>query len=211
MKKLLRVIVGVLIVLIVVPLLARLFTSLFAQGRVYSGDADAASIPSHRVGVVFGAGVRNGQPTAMLYDRVAAAVALYRAGRVQKLLMSGDNRFANYNEPLAMRQTALQMGVPAHDIVMDYAGRSTYETCYRAHAIFGLDDAILVTQQFHLDRALMTCNALGVNAIGYVADQRTYRGVWWNALREIPATLNAYLEVFITRPLPVLGERMPII
>jgi vancomycin permeability regulator SanA len=109
-----------------------------------------------------------------------------------------------------MRQAALQMGVPDGHIFMDYAGRSTYDTCYRAGAIFGLREAILVTQRFHLDRALMTCNSLDVQAVGYVADRRPYYRVWWNNLREIPATVYAFVQVFVSRPLPVLGDPIDI-
>ena len=93
-------------------------------------------------------------------------------------------------------------------MVLDYAGRSTYDTCYRAHKIFGLDEAILVTQNFHLPRALYTCRMLGVKGDGVPADRRMYPfGPWvyWN-MREFPATLNAMWEVYITHPIPVLGQ-----
>lgn len=182
--------------------------ALAANGRVFT---DAAQVPAKPVAIVYGAGIRNGQPTAVLYDRVSAAVALYNAGVVRKLLMSGDNRFANYNEPAAMRRTALQLGVPDEDIVLDLAGRSTYDTCYRARDIFGVTAAVLVTQDFHLDRAITTCRVLGIDAAGFVADQRTYRGMTWFQFRELGATLNAFVELFITRPTPVLGEKLPIL
>lgn len=201
-----RLIAAVALLLIALPFLARGLTALNANGRIYAD----ASMPSHKVAIVFGAGVRNGQPSAVLYDRVASAVELYRAGTVSKLLMSGDNRFANYNEPGVMRTTAMQLGVPDDDIVLDYAGRSTYETCYRANAIFGVRDAVLVTQDYHLDRAVFTCGVLGVDAVGYAADQRNYRGMSWFQMREIGATLNAFWELFITRPEPMLGERVEI-
>ncbi len=205
----LKKIIGLLLLVsVAIPLVVRLVTYLLEQGRLYD---NLQAVPKHHVAVVFGAGVRNGRPTPMLYDRVASAADLYKAGVVDKLLMSGDNRFIDYNEPEVMRRTAVQLGVPESDIVMDYAGRSTYETCYRARAIFGLKDAILVTQRFHLDRALMTCSNLGVQAIGYVADRRAYgASLWYSTLREIPATLNALVEVFVTKPLPVLGERIDI-
>ena len=201
MKRFLTVLV---VALLAIPGLPRLVSALRAQGRVYT---DSHAVAHHQVAIVFGAGIRNGLPTPMLYDRVASAVDLYRAGVVDKLLMSGDNRYIDYNEPEVMRRTALRLGVPDRDIVLDYAGRSTFETCYRAGAIFGLGDAVLVTQRFHLDRALMTCNQLGIQAIGYVADRRTYgTSVLWSTLREIPATLNACIELYVTKPLPVLGE-----
>ncbi len=196
-----------LIAAIALPMLTRAYTALNAAGRIYSRAAD---VPATRVAIVFGAGVRKGYPTAVLYDRVAAAVELYRAGRVQKLLMSGDNRFEYYNEPAAMRRTALQLGVPDRDIALDLAGRSTYDTCYRAKSIFGLDQAVLVTQRFHLDRAIMLCDAMDIQVSGYSADRRAYRAQWWNHVREWAATLNAVIEAHITRPEPVLGDKITI-
>lgn len=181
----------------------------YARGKIYSAEA----VPTARVAIVFGAGLqRDGTPTAVLRDRVETAVKLYTAGKVEKLLMSGDNRFVNYNEPGAMRTYAEALGVPAQDIVLDYAGRRTYDTCYRARQIFGVKDAILVTQDFHLPRALVTCNNLGIQASGVQADIRHYRirsRLMWN-LREVPATMVALWEVWVTHPLPVLGNPEPI-
>ena len=191
-------------------LLPRLITAATALPRLYSVE-DA---PAQPVVIVFGAGLwRDGSPTPVLRDRVATAADLYFAGKARKLLMSGDNTTIYYNEPEAMRQYALELGVPDEDIVLDYAGRRTYDTCYRANAIFGVKRALLVTQKFHLPRALYTCQALGLETFGVPADRREYTRrsmVWWN-LRELPATLTMLLEVHITRPLPVLGTPEPII
>ncbi|MFZ6028991.1 MAG: SanA/YdcF family protein [Chloroflexota bacterium] len=190
-------------------LLSRLVTAVYAKPRVYTVN-DA---PVQTVAIVFGAGLqRDGSPTPVLRDRVETAAQLYFAGKVQKLLMSGDNRFASYNEPESMRRYAIALGVPDEAIVLDYAGRRTYDTCYRAKAIFGLDEAILVTQHFHLPRALYLCNHLGMNGVGVASDNRYYRKISrlvWNA-RELPATLTALWEVHISHPLPVLGEFEPI-
>ncbi|RPH61770.1 MAG: hypothetical protein EHM81_03555, partial [Chloroflexi bacterium] len=120
-------------------------------------------------------------------------------------------RFVDYNEPAAMREYALSLGVPDADIVLDYAGRRTYDTCYRARAIFGVKKAILVTQSFHLPRAVFLCNALGVDGVGVEANNRVYLKrslLFWN-LRELPATLTAFADV-LTRPQPVLGDPEPI-
>lgn len=190
-------------------LLPRLITALSAAPRLVSLE-DA---PAKAVAIVFGAGLqRDGTPTPVLRDRVATAAELYFSGKVKKLLMSGDNRFVEYNEPGAMAAYAISLGVPEEDIVLDYAGRRTYDTCYRARHIFGIDDAILVTQRFHLPRALYLCNSLGVQALGVDADLRAYRRrsqLIWH-LRETPATLIALWEVHISHPVPVLGDPEPI-
>ena len=193
--------------IITLLLLPRLIMVSLAGERTYSVE----DIPSSRVAIVFGAGLTSsGAPTTGLKDRVTTAVGLYQSGKVEKILMSGDNRFIYYNEPGAMKSFALELGVPEEDIVLDFAGRRTYDTCYRAKEIFQLDQAILVTQRFHLFRALYTCNALGLQSDGVEADLRPYRDEpFWN-IREIPACLNAFIQVHLTRPEPVLGENEPI-
>jgi SanA protein len=190
-------------------LLPRLITGLYSYSRLYT----PAEVPGRRVAIVFGAGLRwDGTPTPILRDRVETAADLFFASKVEKLLMSGDNRFSNYNEPGAMQVYAMQLGVPEQAIVMDYAGRRTYDSCFRARAIFGLDSVILVTQKFHLPRALFICNALGVEAVGVSADRRIYWPtsiLFWN-LREQLATVTALWDVYVAHPQPVLGEPHPI-
>ena len=190
-------------------LLPRLITTIYAKNRIYQKD-DA---PRERLAIVFGAGLRrDGTPTPILRDRVETAASLYTSGKVEKLLMSGDNSFLYYNEPEAMRQYAISLGVPDHAIAMDYAGRRTYDTCYRAKAIFGMESALLVTQKFHLPRALFLCNALGLDAYGVEANNRNYwRGslLIWN-FREQLATVGAFLDVYVNSPMPVLGEPEPL-
>ena len=187
----------------------RIVTHIYSLPRLYSAE----NAPKARVAIVFGAGLRrDGTPTPVLQDRVTAAAKLYHAGKVVKLLMSGDNRFVEYNEPGAMHDFALKLGVPEEDIVLDYAGRRTYDTCYRAIHIFEVDSAVLVTQAFHLPRAIFTCGQLGLDAPGVTADQRAYTRLaslaWF--IRELPATLVALFDVWVTHPLPVLGDPEPI-
>jgi len=178
------------------------------QDRIHGS---VQSVPASRVALVLGAGLRrDGSPTAVLYDRVATAVELYQFGAVSKLLMSGDNRFPWHNEPEAMRRLAVQLGVPDEDIVLDYAGRRTYDSCYRAREIFGVKQAVIVTQRFHLNRAIYLCDSLGIEAIGVVADRRQYRAAQWWSLREMAALVNAWLDINLLRPQPVLGEKLPI-
>lgn len=163
-------------------------------------------IPAQRVAIVFGAGVwADGTPSPMLADRVAAAVELYKLGRVQKLLMTGDNSRIDYNEVTAMQLYAVERGVPTQDITLDHAGFSTYESCYRARDIFGVKQAVLITQKFHLPRAVYTCSQLGVEASGLgTPDWETYRWqtVMYYTLREQLSILKALSEVHITRPKP---------
>jgi len=186
-------------------LLPRLITSIYAWNRVFQVD----TAPVERVAIVFGAGLRrDGTPTAILRDRVETGVDLYFSGRVEKLLMSGDNRVLDYNEPEAMRQYAISLGVPDNAITLDYAGRRTYDTCYRAKAIFGVQSALLVTQKFHLPRALFICNTLGLNALGVEANNKRYWNtslIIWN-IREQLATVGAFWDVFVDKPIPILGK-----
>jgi len=167
------------------------------------------NVPTRRVAIVFGAQVRrNGTPSVVLRDRIETAVALYKNGKVEKLLMSGDNRFADYNEPESMRQYALTLGVPDADIVLDYAGRRTYDTCYRAKEIFGVSSAILVTQGFHMPRALFLCKTFGIDAVGVTSENYYYLKrlrLYWN-MRELLASVQSVLDVYLFKPLPILGE-----
>jgi SanA protein len=179
------------------------------EGRIYR---TAEAVPARPVAVVFGAGYwPDGTPSDVMKDRVEAAVDLYRAGRVRTVLFSGDNRFANYNEPGKMREYALSLGLPDEAIELDYAGRRTYDTCYRAREIFGLHEVVLVTQRYHLPRALYTCEKLGLDAIGYAADRRPYVYIRQYRLREIPALWVAWWQLWVTHPLPVLGKPIPIL
>lgn len=182
---------------------------IFAQSRIYSTN----DVPQTRVAIVFGAGLLlDGSAGPVLSDRVQTAVILYQEGVVDKLLMSGDNSTLAHNEPGAMYQYALERGVPDEDIILDYAGRRTYDTCYRAKHIFQVDEAILITQDFHMARALFLCNWFGVDSVGVEANNRDFseraRRYW--DFRELFATFQAMWDVLVTKPLPVLGEVEPI-
>jgi SanA protein len=169
---------------------------------------DLSAATPRPVALVFGAGIRpDGGLSPMLRDRMDTAIELYRAGLVRKLLVNGDNRLAAYDEPGRMYDYAIAQGVPPEDVVRDYAGRRTYDTCYRASAIFGVTRAILVTQRFHLPRALFTCRSLGIDAAGFSADRRVYFSNPYYRARDALATLRACWDVMIARPTPVLGPK----
>ncbi|HSF80967.1 MAG TPA: ElyC/SanA/YdcF family protein [Anaerolineales bacterium] len=204
--RILFIIIGSGIIIILLP---RLITGLYSWQRI----VNLKEAPARRVAIVFGAGLwRDGSPTPVLRDRVKTAAELYFSGKIEKILMSGDNSFKNYNEPGAMREYALSLGVPDEAIVLDYAGHRTYDTCYRAREIFQIKEAILVTQKFHLPRAVYLCGTMGIDSVGVPADLREYRQrslFFWNA-REIPATIVALWEAHIAMPTPVLGDPEPI-
>lgn len=212
-KKLFKALVRFVFYLVLggigILVLSRLLTGLVGWARTYSAN----DVPVRPVAIVFGAGLtRSGDASPILRDRIRTAANLYLAGKVEKLLMTGDNSTLDYNEPAAMREYALSLGIPDEDIVLDYAGRRTYDSCYRAREIFGVEKAVLVTQDFHLPRALYLCNMLGVDGVGVVAENFRYRRaslLFWNA-RELAATVTALVDVHVIRPLPILGEPEPI-
>ena len=180
--------------------------------RLYAGRIHTPeTAPVRPVAIVFGAGLRrDGSPSLVLADRVAAAAALYLQGRVEGLLLTGSALSAGRDEPAAMRNLALSLGVPEHAIRLDREGVRTFASCQRARTVFGIEQALLVTQRFHLPRALAICDGLGIQAEGVTADLHAYsrraQG-YWN-LREIPATLAAVLETYLARPPPPLSSRV---
>lgn len=198
--------VGLIILSISVLLGLRFWVDQAYRDGIYF---DVKYVPPRPIAIVFGAGVDpSGHLSPVLADRVDAALDLYKTGKAQKLLLTGDNRFLWYNEPGSMANYLMERGVPRSDLVLDYAGRRTYDSCYRAKHIFGIEQAILVTQNYHLDRALFTCNRLGIDAVGMASDRtRTNLGFW---LRELPAVAMAWLDVNVRHPLPVMGDPLPI-
>ncbi len=160
------------------------------------------------VAFVFGARVYpDGTPSAMLQERVEAGVELYKAHKVKKLLMTGDHRRTNYDEPGTMRQMAEKAGVPAVNIKEDDAGFRTYDSLYRAQAIFGVWKAILVSESYHLPRSLYVARSLGIDVQGYPAEKQRYFGQLWRDAREILATDVAWLDLHLSRRPHFLGAK----
>jgi len=174
-----------------------------SAGRMSTVD----EVSAHDVAIVFGAGLDDGKPSPYLEARLQIAHDLYMAGKAKVILVSGDNLTDSHNEPEAMRVWLVEHGVPNDRIVRDFAGEDTYSTCMRAQKIFGVTSAILVSQAYHLPRAVTTCRLLGVDAVG-VGDETVrdptpdmWRRYWF---REIPADVNMLFEV-LTRRQPILG------
>lgn len=174
-----------------------------AAGRV----SDVASAPTVPVAVVLGAGVNpDGSPSPYLKSRLDLAYDLYQDGTVRAILVSGDNSVAHYDEPTAMRRYLIARGVPERQVIADFAGFDTYDTCVRAKKIFGVDQAIMISQRYHVYRAVATCRAVGVDAHG-VGDEtgRQHARVWQlGVVREKAANLKMVWDL-ITRRTPTLG------
>jgi vancomycin permeability regulator SanA len=169
---------------------------------------DVDAVPAAPVAIVLGAGIDgNGTPSPFLAERLAMAAQLYHRGTVRALLMSGDNSRAGYDEVGVMAAQAQRLGVPTGAIVQDHAGFDTYSSCYRARSVWGITNAVVVTQPFHLPRAVWLCRQLGVRAVGSatVADQVGETRYGW--VREIPAIDKSIIDVLRGRTPTFPGPR----
>jgi SanA protein len=175
------------------------------------GILTAGSFAGCQVAIVPGAYVTpDGKLCDMLADRVGTAVDLYKSGKVDKILMTGDHGRASYDEVNSMRKFAEAEGVPTGDIFMDHAGFSTYDSMYRARDVFQVDSAVIVTQNFHLPRAVYIARQLGVDAVGISADRHIYAGAQVYGYREIPARIKAFVQVAAGWPPKFLGPAIPV-
>jgi SanA protein len=205
-----RAMLGILIFIACVTLvLAGVTTYIWTWPKpMIVSEADAREA---QCAIVPGSHVIDGVPSNTLADRLIVAKRLYDAGKVKKILVSGDHGQDNYDEANTMRNYLLDRGVPPEDIFMDHAGFDTYQTMYRAKEVFEVETAIIVTQDFHLPRSLFIASNLGMDVQGVDSALRNYQvgGIYW--LREIPATWKAFWQVYITQPLPkYLGDAIPI-
>lgn len=185
------------ILAIIVLSLPHWIVSLRYADKIFTPD----NAPKKSTAIVFGAGLsRSGNPSTVLADRVLTAVALYHQGKVSKILLSGSSRSSGYNEPLAMKSLAMDVGVPTEDLLIDMGGFRTFDTCLRAQQIFDIENALLISQRFHLPRALILCNGIDLPADGVAADLHTYRARFFWEIREIPATLRALWDIYTHQP-----------
>ncbi len=184
------------------------------KDRIHS-ESEARKIYGVDCIIVLGAKVKSdGTPSDMLKDRLDVAIALYKAGVSDRLLMSGDHGSVGYNEVGNMKKYAVEAGVPEEAIFMDHAGFSTFETMYRARDVFLTESyykkVIVVTQEYHLSRALYIADTLGLDAYGVPADLHTYRGQWKRDLREVLARCKDFFYCFYGAEPKYLGEPISI-
>jgi SanA protein len=206
MKRAVLAAAGLLVVVVAV---GNLVVWLGGRGPVTN---DPAKVPKAQVALVLGAQVKaNGQPSAMLADRVRAAEQLYRAGRVQKLLLSGDHGRPDYDEVGTMRRMLLADGVPAQDLFTDHAGFDTWDSAQRARRVFDVDTAVVVTQRFHMARALFDARRAGLKVTGFAADRRDYGAILRKLqLREAAARVKAVGDALTGTGPKFLGPQHPI-
>ena len=160
--------------------------------------------------MVLGCGVYQNNPTPLLEDRLKRGVAVFQTGVSPKILMSGDHGQENYDEVNVMKQYALDQGIPEKDIFMDHAGFSTYESMCRAREIFGIDKMIIVTQKYHLPRAVYLARKLGIEAYGIASDYRSFGGQFYRDCREVLARVKDFFVAIIQPDPTYLGEAIPI-
>lgn len=160
--------------------------------------------------LILGAGVKDDKPKPMLRDRLLTGIELYKSGAAEKIIMSGDHGRADYDEVNVMRAFALEQGVRAEDIFLDHAGFSTYDSVYRAKNIFGAENIIIVSQKYHLYRALYISEKLDVKAAGVSANLNTYGGQLKRDIREIIARDKDFFKCIVKPEAEIMGDKIPL-
>lgn len=211
-KKVLRIAI-ILIILLVLGLATvfgiNTFIKTSSKKRFLSLE-EATNLDDVDCILVLGAGVWGDRPTHMLEDRLEYGISLYKMGASGKLLMSGDHGRENYDEVNVMKNYAVNHGVLSSDVFMDHAGFSTYESIYRARDIFEAEKIIIVTQEYHLYRALFIADKLGLEAYGVASDPREYVGQKSRNIRELLARVKDFLYVIVKPEPTYLGDTIPV-
>ncbi len=198
-------VLAVVVAVVAVFAITNVVTIVGSKGSIVT--AEKAGIGNADAIVVLGASVLpDGTPSGILTDRLDDGIALYFAGVAPKIIMSGDNGTASYNEVKAMKQYAIAQGVPSQDIFCDHAGFSTYESMYRAKYVFGCERIVVTTQTYHLYRALWSAKSLGMQAEGVPSDYREYQKQLQYDIREIPARTKDFFKALFRVPSTYVGE-----
>lgn len=205
MKRLINGILFFLVAVIAYLVLIPVAIIQYGRNRIYT---NIENIPQYSVAIVFGAGIKADRtPSDILKDRLNTAYQLYLEEKVNRILISGDNTSEGYSEPQVMYDyLVFTLDVDSNDVVRDFAGLRTYDTCARAKDIWGIDQAILISQGYHLSRAIFTCNELGIQSTGYSATQYDYENEEYYKIRELFAIHKAVLDVYVLHPEYIGGE-----
>lgn len=208
MKKVLTYLLIILIVAILVVFTINFYVKISTKNQIIK--TDEKSIENVDCILILGAGIWGDKPSPMLEDRLLQGIELYNNGVFSKIIMSGDHGRKEYDEVNTMKNYAIEKGIPSENIFMDHAGFSSYESIYRAKEIFNCKKIIIVTQKYHLYRALYIANQLGIEAYGVNSDPRQYVGATYREIREILARNKDFIKC-IFKPKPTyLGEMIPV-
>lgn len=209
MKKVLKYGIIVIVVIAIIVLGINLYVRLSTKKQIIK-ENEYSNLPDVDCIIILGAGIWGDKPSPMLEDRLQEGINLYQNGVSDKIIMSGDHGRKEYDEVNIMKNYAIEKGIPSENIFMDHAGFSTYESIYRAKDIFQAKKVVIVTQKYHLYRALYIANRLGLEAYGVGADPRQYVGAFNREVREILARDKDFIKC-IFKPEPTyLGDTIPV-
>lgn len=208
-KNLFRFLSCMILLAIILVLSINFYVKSSTSSAIYTSDS--VPVGNYDCILILGCGVLStGEPTAMLTDRLLCGIELYQKGIAPKIIVSGDHGTVDYDEVNTMKNFCIAHGVPDSDIFMDHAGFSTYESLYRARDIFQANNIIIVSQKYHLYRAVYLAQALALDAVGVSSDLRSYRGQVYREFREILARNKDFVYA-IFKPLPTfLGDTIPV-
>lgn len=208
MRKIIKYVIFLILLLIVIGLLINLYIVLTTNNRIKEikeinyDDIDCI--------IVLGAGIRGNRPSPMLEDRLITGIDLYNRNITNKIIVSGDHGTENYDEVNVMKKYLIESSIPSEDIFMDHAGFSTYDSIYRAKEIFSAKKVVIVTQKYHLYRALYIAKELNLEAYGLIANRRNYHGQLKRDIREFIARIKDYIKCIIQPKSKYLGEIIPV-
>lgn len=208
MNKVVKIVVRVSIIVVIAFVVINTYIINSTKSQIF---AIQDNVTARQTALLLGARVYDdGRLSHVMEDRALTAIQLYQSGKVDKILISGDHGTSGYDEVNTIKDYLINQNVPQENIFTDHAGFDTYDSIYRARDIFEVDSMIIVTQKFHLPRAVYIANSLGVKSIGVVADRREYRDKERNQIRESVARIKAFLNVILKAEPKFLGNKIPI-
>ena len=209
MKKFILIAILFIVIIAILIILINLFVRLSTRKQILKNNECMANSDIDCI-IILGAAIWGNNPSPMLEDRLLEGINLYKKGVSSKIIMSGDHGTKSHDEVNTMKKYAIDKGVPSEDIFMDHAGFSTYESIYRAKAIFGAKKVLIVTQYYHLYRALYIANQLGLEAYGVGSNPRKYEGDAYREIREIIARNKDFIKCIFKLEPTYLGDSIPV-
>ena len=207
MKKYLKPVLYLFILALISIIAVNVYVKSSTKKNIYNS---LKRFPKNDVGIIFGAGINGDQPGKYLKDRLDAGILLYKAKRINKILLSGDNGREEYDELTVMKNYCFRNGVDTSKIFIDYAGFDTYSTMYRAKYIFKIRKATLISQKYHLNRALYIGQKLGIKSVGYSANKGEYLGYTYVTFREYGSIFKSFFDVLRNREPRFLGDQIDV-